>query len=81
MADSVRDITKIYSREILEIYNRLTHLENGRYYENSGAQMDGSLAHNISKLREDITNLLVKINDGSPSENERLREALKNNNI
>jgi uncharacterized protein YfkK (UPF0435 family) len=69
-------ITKKYSREILDIGNKLRALENGRIYELTGATMDGYLATNIQQLRKDITELISKIDNQEPSTNDELAEAL-----
>lgn len=55
------DIKKKYSRELEDIDYILRNLENGRYYEKSGAKMDGYLATNIQNLRKNINVLLDKI--------------------
>ena len=59
-------IEKRFSHEVNDIENILRDLENGRYYEHSGARMDGYLSTNISHLREKIHTLLYRIeNDQS----------------
>lgn len=74
--EKVIDIKKRYSRELGEINYILQNLENGRYYENSHAQMDGYLATNISTLRKQIAELLYKIEYNQDSINEELGKAL-----
>ncbi|MFD1130563.1 hypothetical protein ACFQ3J_20675 [Paenibacillus provencensis] len=69
-------IAKKYSREIQDIGNKLTDLENGRIYEKTGAQMDGYLTTNIQQLRKMLTELISKIDNQDPSRNEELAEAL-----
>ncbi|MDK8192228.1 hypothetical protein QP794_19235 [Paenibacillus sp. UMB7766-LJ446] len=75
MSESLGIIEK-YDREINDIGYKLKNLENGRYYENSGAQMDGYLATNIQQLRKMIAELISKIDNQSPSRTEELLEAL-----
>ncbi|MEH7504933.1 hypothetical protein V7152_23475 [Neobacillus drentensis] len=69
-------ITQKYSREILDIGNKLRDLENNRIYELSRAQMDGYLATNIQQLRKMLTELISKIDNQDPSTNDELAEAL-----
>ncbi|PKQ89353.1 hypothetical protein CXK86_20085 [Paenibacillus sp. BGI2013] len=69
-------IKEKYSREINDIGYILKNLENGRYYENSRAKMDGYLATNIQQLRSKIAELISKIDNQSPSATEELLEAL-----
>ncbi|MCY7751661.1 hypothetical protein ABWW12_02195 [Bacillus subtilis] len=70
-------IVRKYSREISRIENKLAQLEKGNIYELTGAKMDGSLPTNISKLRDEFHELLVKIETNSISDGERLREGMK----
>ena len=58
------EISKEYSHELNEINHKLETMERGRVYELSGAQMDGYLATNVSQLREMISDLLNKIQNG-----------------
>lgn len=70
----VIDIKTKYSHELSDIKYILDNLEKGRYLENSRAQSDGSLAHNIQKLRRQITELLLKIEYGKDSISDELAE-------
>lgn len=65
-------ITKKYSREIQDILNKLSDLENGRIYELTKAQMDGYLATNIVQLRKMFKELISKIDNQEPSINDEL---------
>ena len=69
-------ITRKYSREILDIENKLRELENGRIYELTRAGGDGYLATNVKTLRKMLNELIVKIDNQSPSTNDELAEAL-----
>lgn len=71
------DIANEYSRELSEINYILNNLENGRIYEETRSKQDGYLATNIQKLRKEITNLLIKIQNGEEGEKARLRKALE----
>lgn len=75
------EITNKYSHEILDIANKLNQLEKGRIYELSGAQMDGYLSTNIKQLKEMITDLLIKIENGDDSIKDRLTKTLGEINI
>lgn len=70
------NIVDEYSHEINEIRYILNNLERGRIYEKTGWSQDGYLATNIQKLRKEIVNLLVKIQDGGPGDKKRIKEAL-----
>ena len=59
--EKVVDVKDRYSREIEEIRYILQNLENGRYYENSGAKMDGYLSTNIIKLKKYLNDLINKV--------------------
>ena len=72
------DVTGRYSREIEEIKYILQNIENGRYYENSGARMDGYLSTNITKLRENLRDLIKKIEYNLNSDDEKLANELSN---
>ena len=61
MADKKIDVRNKYSHEIQDISNKLTQLEQGRIYENTGARMDGSLATNIEQLKKMLSKLIFKI--------------------
>ncbi|MBA4688121.1 MAG: hypothetical protein H2184_13265 [Candidatus Galacturonibacter soehngenii] len=71
------DIANEYSRELNEISYILNNLENGRIYEKTGWTQDGYLATNIQKLRKEMTNLLIKIENGEDGDKKRIREALE----
>ena len=70
------NIVDEYSHEINEIRYILNNLERGRIYEKTGWSQDEYLATNIQKLRKEIVNLLVKIQDGEPGDKKRIKEAL-----
>lgn len=70
------DVKKRYSQELNSIAYILQNLENGRYYEKSGAKMDGYLANNIIKLRNELDELLDKIEYGKESVTEELGKAI-----
>lgn len=55
------DVKDKYSRELEDIDYILRNLENGRYYEKTGARIDGYLATNIQNLRKNIATLINKI--------------------
>lgn len=69
------DVRSKYSREIMEINNKLNQLEKGRVYDITGAQMDGYLSTNIDQLRGMINNLILKIEFNEEGDHARLREA------
>ena len=75
--DKVVNVRDRYSRELSEINYIFQNLEIGRYYENSQAKMDGSLAHNISKLRKEFDGLIEKIEYNDDSRNEEIKKALE----
>lgn len=70
------DIKDKYSRELQDINYILQNLEMGRYYENTGAKMDGYLATNIQKLRDSILSLIDKIEYNKDSISEELLKTL-----
>lgn len=70
-------VVKKYRREINNIENRLKDLEKSRIYELSGSKMDGYLATNINKLRDDFYELLYKIETNEESIEEKLRSVFK----
>lgn len=70
------DIRKHFSKELCDIYNKLSQLENKRIYELSSNQADGCLDHNISQLRDMLSDLLMKIEGKRPSFEEQLSEYL-----
>jgi hypothetical protein len=77
MSEQKLGITKKYSREILDIENKLRDLENNRVYELSRVKMDGSLATNAQQLRKMIKDLLFKIDNQIPSINDELAPLFK----
>lgn len=66
------DIKSKYSEELNKISNKLNQLESNRFYEKSGAKMDGNLNTNIQQLRELINDLLIKIQYGKDSTTDEL---------
>lgn len=68
----VIDVAEKYFNEIAGINYILKNLENGRYYEESGAKMDGSLCHNIEQLRAKLNELINKIEYNKESISEDL---------
>ena len=79
--EKVIDIKKRYSKEIQDINYILQNLENDRYYEKSGAKMDGYLSTNISKLKKGFEDLIYKLEYNQDSEYDKLTEALKDINL
>jgi hypothetical protein len=69
-----KGIIKKYETEIQEIKYILENLKLGRITEISGAKMDGYLATNATKLEEEITKLLVKIDRELPSTSDDLSD-------
>lgn len=81
MGEENIDLKEKYSNEISEINYILNNLEKGRYYENTGAKIDGYLATNISKLREKLNDLFNKIEYKKDSTNDEIEKAfLRNGN-
>jgi hypothetical protein len=70
------EISKKYNIEIRKVFEIIDKLEHGRYLEHSGAPMDGGLNFNLEKLKENVNDLLTKVENGLPSETERMSEAL-----
>jgi hypothetical protein len=68
------DIKKKYSRELEDIDYILRNLEKGRYYEKTGAKMDGALATNIQNLRKHLNELLDKVEYNEKSVKDELKE-------
>lgn len=66
------DISKKYSVELNKINNHLTHLEKGRIYELTKTPGTASYATLAQHLREDIGDLLHKIETGEPSVTEKV---------
>lgn len=77
MENKKNDIVNDYSRELTEISYILNNLEDGRIYEKTGWTQDGYLATNIQKLRKEITNLLIKVQNGEEGDKKRIKEALE----
>ncbi|NFM95324.1 hypothetical protein FDC09_17175, partial [Clostridium botulinum] len=59
--EKILDVKKRYSRELEDIDYILRNLENGRYYENTKAKMDGYLATNVADIRKKVDDLINKI--------------------
>ncbi|MBW9169745.1 hypothetical protein K2F43_00830 [Clostridium estertheticum] len=74
--DKVLNIKDRYSRELEDIDYILRNLENDRYYEKSGATMDGYLATNILKIRKTLKDLINKIEYAKDSTDECLMKEL-----
>jgi len=70
------EISKKYNIEIRKIFEIINQLENGRYCERSNARMDGGLNFNLKKLKENVNDLLTKIENDLPSETEHMSEVL-----
>ncbi|NBI08076.1 hypothetical protein [Senegalia massiliensis] len=64
MTNKKIDIIKKYSHELNNIENIMIHLENGNIYELTKYNQDGYLYTNIKKLREEIYDLINKIEYG-----------------
>lgn len=67
MAEKEIDIKGRFAHELSEIAYILKNLENGRVYDINGVQGDGSLGHNVTKLRKGLNNLLHLIEYGKES--------------
>ncbi len=72
--DKKVDVRNKYTRELLNIKNKLNQLEKGRIYDLTNAQMDGYLSTNIKQLREMMEDLIYKIEYDEESDGERLRK-------
>lgn len=70
------DVKEKYSQELNYIECILEKLEEGRYYENSHVQMDGYLSTNLQKLRDNINDLINKIEYNGDSINEEMAKAI-----
>ena len=77
MPDKMDDAKIRYSYEINNVRNRLRLLEEGRIKELTGANMDGYLATNVNKLREELNDLFSKVINGSDSINDELGDFFK----
>ena len=68
-------IEEKYSREIADIKWLLDKMENGRIYGVNGnySKMDGSLATNCQQLRKQFSGLLNKIQNGSDSTEDNIK--------
>lgn len=62
------------SYEIQEITYILEQLRKKRVYELSDVRNDGSLSFNADKLQEHITNMLIKLQNGTAEDNEKIRK-------
>ncbi|WP_350303545.1 hypothetical protein [Bacillus pumilus] len=71
-----KTISKRYSRELSEIKNKLDDLKNERIYELTKTRNDGYLRTNIEQLEKLLEKLFFKIDNGGPSIDEELREAM-----
>lgn len=69
------DVKSKYSQELEDIDYTLRNLENNRYYEKSGAKMDGYLATNIQNVRKNIADLINKIEYDKESIDDKISEA------
>lgn len=74
--DKKVDIINKYEVELLQINNILKDLEDGRYYEKTGVKMHGKLAIHVEKLREEINELINKIEYNKDSSSDKMREAV-----
>ncbi|NFA60837.1 hypothetical protein K8O96_03130 [Clostridium sporogenes] len=74
--EKVVDVKKRYSRELEDIDYILRNLENGRYYKNTKAKMDGYLATNVSDIRKKVDDLINKIEYNKDSIDEQLMKEL-----
>ncbi|ACA55189.1 hypothetical protein FDC45_15040 [Clostridium botulinum] len=74
--EKILDVKKRYSRELEDIDYILRNLENGRYYENTKAKMDGYLATNVADIRKKVDDLINKIEYNKDSIDEQLIKEL-----
>lgn len=70
-------ISKKYEQEISRIRAKITQLENGRIYENGGAFCDGYLSTNARQLRAMFDDLMTKLDNDLPSNEERMFSKIK----
>jgi hypothetical protein len=75
MNEKVIDIKERFSLELSNIDYILTNLENRRVQEITNVNSDGSLPHNIAKLRKEINGLLYKVQYGKESALEEMDNA------
>ena len=66
-----------YSIEISKIKEILNNLENNRVYDITGVQSDGYLTTNIDKLKNELIELLSKIQTNAPSTEEKMDSYFK----
>lgn len=78
MSDNRLGIIEKYRHEIDEIEYKLKNMENGRYYENTGARGDGSVSTNVQQLRKMIRELLLKIDKQAPSNDDEMASLFDN---
>lgn len=78
MSDNRLGIFEKYRHEIEEIEYKLSNLENNRYYEHTGAKMDGSVSTNAQQLRKMIRELLLKIDKQAPSNDDEMASLFDN---
>lgn len=74
MSENQVNIAEVYKLEILEIADKLNQLEQGRFYENTKAAMDGSLSTNVQNLRSMLNDLFNKIQYGKESNIDKLSD-------
>lgn len=72
------DIKKRYSIELNKLSNHLADLERGHIYELTGTPGTPTCATMASHLRQDIGDLLHKIENDEPSVAEKVAEVSKN---
>ncbi|HHT7044743.1 TPA: hypothetical protein ACTZ2N_005202 [Bacillus cereus] len=72
------DVKNAYSTEVLEIKNKLNHLEDGMIQELTQVSMHGSLVQNIHDLRKMLNDLFNKIEYGKDSIDDELAPLFEN---
>jgi len=78
MSENRSKLKEKYEKEFYEISYILNKLESGRIYGiNSNDRSDGSLEHNISKLRNNLNDLIYKIENNKPSQQEEIEQAFR----
>lgn len=55
--------------------------DEGRFYENSNAKMDGNLTTNVRQLRKMIAELLIKIQEGKEGTDEEIASVFYQNSV
>lgn len=71
------EIADRYANELGDIKDKFDKLERGRIYEFTRSKMDGSLEKNMKQLRMMIEDLLQKIQNDEPGNNERIVAAMR----